>query len=153
MRAGDDLGLGGTELGSDDARATLGALLKTSESMRRLGMLAGRMRRLAMNKRRSRTKHAASELSDITTGNDLARVLPHELMKLTDPLLNLDFMRAFVERSLLQYELTGSEREALEAAQVEPCVTGACSSRRHRRRVQELDLELVGGHGEHGGRP
>ena len=49
--------------------------------------------------------------------------------------------------------LTGSEREALEAAQVEPRVAGARAGGRHRGGVQELDLELVGGHGEHGGRP
>lgn len=104
-------GFGGTGQMSDQTQALLGGALKSSEMMRRLGMLAGRMRRLAMAKRRSRTKHAASELSDVTVGNDLARVLPHELMKLTDPLLALDFFRAFVERSLLQYELTGSERE------------------------------------------
>ncbi len=32
-------------------------------------------------------------------------------MKLTDPLLALDFFRAFMERSLLQYELVGNEKE------------------------------------------
>ena len=104
-------GLGGTGRASDQAQLALGATLKSSESMKRLGMLAGRMRRLAMGKRRSRTKAAASELSDISTGNDLARVLPHELLKLTDPLLALDFLRAFVERALLQYELVGNEKE------------------------------------------
>lgn len=104
-------GLGGTGQMSEQTQALLGGTLKSSEMMRRLGMLAGRMRRLAMGKRRSRTKHAASELSDVTVGNDLARVLPHELMKLTDPLLALDFLRGFMERSLLQYELSGNERE------------------------------------------
>lgn len=104
-------GLGGSGQMSDETQTLLGGTLKSSETMRRLGMLAGRMRRLAMGKRRSRTKHAASELSDVTVGNDLARVLPHELMKLTDPLLALDFLRGFTERALLQYELSGNERE------------------------------------------
>lgn len=104
-------GLGGTAHVSDLTQATLGAAVKDSAALRRLGALAGRMRRLAMAKRRSRNKHAASELSDITTGNDLARLLPHELLKLTDPLLALDFLRSFGERSLLQYELSGNERE------------------------------------------
>jgi len=104
-------GLGGAAYASDDSRAFLGAALKSSEAMRRLGILAGRMRRMALGKRRSRTKHAASELSDVTVGNDLARVLPHELLKLTDPRLTLDFLRAFMERSLLQYQLAGNERE------------------------------------------
>lgn len=104
-------GLGGSSHVSDQTQASLAMAIKSSDMMKRLGILAGRMRRLAMGKRRSRTRAAASELSDVATGNDLARVLPHELMKLTDPLLALDFFRSFVERSLLQYELTGNERE------------------------------------------
>ena len=104
-------GLGGSSHVSDQTQASLAMAIKGSDMMKRLGILAGRMRRLAMGKRRSRTRAAASELSDVATGNDLARVLPHELMKLTDPLLALDFFRSFVERSLLQYELTGNERE------------------------------------------
>ena len=104
-------GLGGSARTSEETHALLASALKTSESLRRLGQLAGRMRRLAMAKRRSRTRQSASELSDVTTGNDLTRTVPHELMKLADPLLALDFCRAFVERSLLQYELTGHERE------------------------------------------
>ena len=104
-------GFGGSGSMNAMTQAALGSALKTNENLKRLGMLAGRMRRIAMNKRRSRTKAAASELSDITVGNDLARVLPHELMKLTDPLLALDFIRAFMERALLQYELSGNERQ------------------------------------------
>lgn len=104
-------GLGGTGAVSDQTRALLGAALKTNDALKRLAVLAGRLRQLAMGKRRSRTKAAASELTDVTVGNDLARVLPHELLKLTDPLLALDFFRAFMERSLLQYELTGNERQ------------------------------------------
>ena len=104
-------GLGGSGRMSEQTQAALGSTLKASDAMRRLGILAGRMRRLAMGKRRSRTRAAASEISDITTGADLARVLPHELLKLTDPVLALDFFRAFMERGLLQYELAGNERE------------------------------------------
>jgi hypothetical protein len=104
-------GLGGSVNVSDATQASLGAALRSSDELKRLGLLAGRMRRLAMAKRRSRTKAAASELSDVTTGNDLGRVLPHELLKLTDAALSLDFFRSFMERTLLQYELKGSERE------------------------------------------
>lgn len=105
-------GLGSTtaQLG-DDTRAALGSALKSSDAMKRLALLAGRMRRLAMNKRRSRTKAAASEVNNITVGNDLSRLLPHELLKLSDPVLSLDFMRAFLEKSLFQYELVGNEKE------------------------------------------
>lgn len=104
-------GLGGSCHVSDATQAALARTIKGSDTMKRLGVLAGRMRRLALGKRRLRTRAAASELSDVTTGSDLVRVLPHELLKLTDPLLALDFLRAFVERSLVQYDLIGKERE------------------------------------------
>ncbi|MCC7073581.1 MAG: VWA domain-containing protein [Deltaproteobacteria bacterium] len=104
-------GLGGVHTSSDATQALLANTLKDSDALKRLGLLAGRMRRIAMGKRRTRTRHAASELSDVTNGSDLARVLPHELLKLTDPVLALDFLRAFVEGALLQYELVGNERE------------------------------------------
>lgn len=104
-------GLGGTGAASDATQAALGAAIRSSDALRRLGMLAGRMRRIAMAKRRTRNRQAASELTDVSVGNELSRVLPHELLKLTDRRLSLDFTRALIERSLLQYELTGNERE------------------------------------------
>lgn len=103
-------GLGGVQ-GSEQTQSALGAALKSSDAMKRLALLAGRMRRIAMNKRRTRTTAAASEVTDITTGSDLARALPHELSKLNDPLLSLDFLRSFLEGGLFQYELAGNEKE------------------------------------------
>jgi len=101
MRSGGDV----------DEKARLAALLRTSEKLRRLGVMAGRMRRIAMLKRRTRSKHARDEVSDIERGNDLARVLKSEAVKLTDPALALDFARGFVEGTLTQYRLHGRERQ------------------------------------------
>jgi uncharacterized protein with von Willebrand factor type A (vWA) domain len=100
-------GLGGGE-SSEHTRHALADALKSSEAMKRLAL---RMRRIAMNKRRTRTNAAASEVTNITTGSDLGRVLPHELSKLNDPLLSLDFLRSFLEGTLLQYGLSGREKE------------------------------------------
>ena len=97
--------------GAVDEKVRLAALLKKNEKLRRLGVMAGRMRRIAMLKRRTRSKHARDEVSDIERGNDLARVLPSELVKLTDPALALDFARGFVEGTLAQYRLHGRERQ------------------------------------------
>ena len=97
--------------GDVDEKVMLASLLKQSEKLRRLGVMAGRMRRIAMLKRRTRSKHARDEVSDIERGNDLARVLPSELVKLTDPLLALEFARSFVEGTLAQYQLRGRERQ------------------------------------------
>ena len=97
--------------GDVDEKEKMAALLRQSEKLQRLGVMAGRMRRIAMLKRRSRSKHARDEVSDIERGNDLGRVLPSELVKLADPLLSLDFARAFVEGTLVQYRLHGRERQ------------------------------------------
>lgn len=97
--------------GDVDEKVRLAALLKKNEKLRRLGAMAGRMRRIAMIKRRTRSAHARDEVSDIERGNDLSRVLPSELVKLTDPALALDFARGFVEGTLAQYKLRGSERQ------------------------------------------
>ena len=105
-------GQGDVRPGGDvDEKAKLATLLKQNEKLRRLGVMAGRMRRIAMIKRRTRSAHARDEVSDIERGNDLARVLPSELVKLTDPALALDFARGFVEGTLTQYRLHGRERQ------------------------------------------
>lgn len=64
-----------------------------------------------MIKRRTRSKHARDEVSDIERGSDLARVVPSELVKLTEPALALDFARGFAEGTLTQYRLHGCERQ------------------------------------------
>lgn len=97
--------------GDVDEKASLAALLKKNEKLRRLGVMAGRMRRIAMIKRRTRSKHARDEVSDIERGSDLARALPSELAKLGHPVLALDFARGYVEGSLAQYRLHGRERQ------------------------------------------
>jgi hypothetical protein len=68
------LGLGGSGLKSEHTHFARngGPLERRAQEARHARR---RMRRLAMAKRRSRTKAAASELNDVTTGNDLARVL------------------------------------------------------------------------------
>jgi uncharacterized protein with von Willebrand factor type A (vWA) domain len=67
------------------------------------------MKRIAAGKRRQRVKHGADEFTDIEQGADLGRALPAELGKLQHPCRRLEFMRAFIERQMLQYELSGNE--------------------------------------------
>jgi uncharacterized protein with von Willebrand factor type A (vWA) domain len=68
------------------------------------------MRRIAASKRRARVRHGADEVTDVTQGADLARALPVELARLTDPRRRLDFLRSLAERQVLEYQITGSER-------------------------------------------
>lgn len=96
----------GTEPGS--ARRLFDRLRK-DDRLRRIALLAGRFKRIAARKRRSRVKHGADEVTDIGQGSELSRLLPVELMRLRRPRLRLAFLRDLTERRCLQYELTGSE--------------------------------------------
>ena len=102
----------GTEIGpagTGEKVLPLAARLRDDVRLRRIALLAGRLKRIAASKRRQRVKHGADEITDIEQGADLARALPAELSKLTHPLRRLDFMRGLLERQVLQYQLMGSE--------------------------------------------
>jgi uncharacterized protein with von Willebrand factor type A (vWA) domain len=100
----------GSALGGTMPASTIRALaarLKSDTRLKHIALLAGRFKRIAASKRRSRVKHGADEIADIEQGGDLARLLPSELVKLAHPKLRLAFMRSLVERAALQYQLIG----------------------------------------------
>jgi len=86
--------------------------VKNSQKLRQLAELAGRMRFTALRKQRSKADLARDEISDIVQGDDLARLLPTEIMKLAHPLLKKLFYKGFVEKTLLCYDLKGNEPQA-----------------------------------------
>ncbi len=101
----------GTGLGADLPVSTIRGLarrLRDDARLRRIALLAGRMKRIAASKRRQKVKHGADEITEITQGADIARLLPSELCKLTRRSLRLLFMRDLLERQCLRYQLTGS---------------------------------------------
>jgi Mg-chelatase subunit ChlD len=87
----------------------LAARLKSDTRLKQIALLAGRFKRIAASKRRQRLKHGADEIADIEQGADLGRLLPSELLKLTHPKLRAAFMRSYVERAAMQYQLVGHE--------------------------------------------
>jgi uncharacterized protein with von Willebrand factor type A (vWA) domain len=102
----------GTGLGADLPVSTIRGLaqrLRDDARLRRIALLAGRMKRIAASKRRQKVKHGADEITEITQGADIARLLPSELCKLARRKLRLLFMRDLLERHCLQYQLTGSD--------------------------------------------
>jgi uncharacterized protein with von Willebrand factor type A (vWA) domain len=92
-----------------EALAELSGRLSDSEKLRKLAEEAGRMRRIALGKQKSKVDHGADEVSDVVRGADLARLLPTELGKLADPTRFLEFARGLTERSLAQYRLRGTD--------------------------------------------
>lgn len=93
-------------------RIKLAEKLIYNTKFREIARMAGRLKNIAMKKQKDKIKHGRDEIVDITTGNDLARVLPSELVYLKNPLTKRIFLRRFAERQLLQYEMQGQDTKA-----------------------------------------
>ncbi len=82
------------------------SLLSTAK-FRQIAELAGRLKNIANASMAMTPTHGNDELVDITQGDNIARLLPTELIKLKrTPAL---FMKDLCERKLLQYNLRGEE--------------------------------------------
>lgn len=88
---------------------SLAARLRGNARLRRIAELAGRFKRIAAGKRRSRVRHGADEIVDVEQGADLGRLLPIELGQLVHPKTKLLALRSLHERQCLQYRLGGRE--------------------------------------------
>ena len=103
---GDEAGSGGRG-GNIEQKRQLMAKVAESDKLKAMAELAGRMRRVAASKQRSKADYRRDEVNDITVGDDLARLLPVEALKFCDPELEFIFFKDLAERSLLNYELRG----------------------------------------------
>lgn len=108
---GPSPGTGSTQAasGGENTRS-LAARLRNSSRLREIAKLAGRFKRIAGAKRRSRVKHGVDDVVAIETGDALERLLPLELSLLVHPSTKLLAMRNLLERSCLQYRLEGTEK-------------------------------------------
>lgn len=94
----------------DDKKVGLARRLRGDPRLKRIALLAGRFTRIAQQKRRTKVRHGAEEITDVELGNDLGRLLPVELVKLRHPRLHALALRDLLERKAMQYALTGKER-------------------------------------------
>lgn len=86
----------------------LAEVLSANQKLKRIAMWAGRFKKIAMKKQRS--KHRESiERSGVTMGNQVERLLPMELAMYTSPTTRMDFLRRFAEGQVTQYEQAGKE--------------------------------------------
>lgn len=79
-----------------------------SEFLLKAANLAGRLKRIA-NKKLKENVEGKSELVGITFGNDINRLLPNELLLLSNKKSKYLFAKNFYERSLMQYKLKAKE--------------------------------------------
>ena len=118
QRQARGLGVGGVSNVDADRRLELGNRIMRSSKLKRLAQLVGAMRDAAFETRRRRAANAPEEVHAVSRGDDIARLLPAEMLGLKDSLggrvgraLHLDFLRRLAEKQLLQYELQApSER-------------------------------------------
>jgi uncharacterized protein with von Willebrand factor type A (vWA) domain len=102
---------GRPQYASPTLKREVAAKLATNDTLQRIAELAGRMRRIAAEKQKEKTRHGVDELADIMIGDDLARLVPSELCKLAHPLMKKDFQKRYLEKQLVQYRLRGKEKK------------------------------------------
>lgn len=86
--------------------------LRSSPKLQQIARMAGRYRRLALQTKREKVRKGIDDVYSIKPGNDLARVLPSELMKLKNPVTRKMFIADFIEGKTLNYEIRGKEKKA-----------------------------------------
>ena len=161
-----------------DQRLALGEKLLASRKLQLLAKLTGAFREVAFESRRRRIQRAPQALHAVESGQDLARLLPSELLGIRKLPRgrHLEWLRRYAEGELLQYDL----RAPANRGPMVVCVDGSGSmqgskelwakavsltlmeiARRERRRClglifsaghQLFEVELLGG-GKNGGRP
>ncbi len=96
-----------------EKRLELAKRIKDAPKLRRLAELVGPMKRVMFAEQRKQSDHARDEIFNVEKGNDLSRVLPSMLVYFKHPTLKRLFQRNFAEKSLLQYELRGTDKLGL----------------------------------------
>ncbi len=100
------LGPGGIRRMDSNVRLAVSKKLRTSK-FKKLAELLGRMHNVAVTEITNRTDDARTEVHAIEQGDDLRRMIPSEILELTDEDLFYNWFRKYAERSLTQYALRG----------------------------------------------
>lgn len=97
----------------------LAEILSDDKDLKEIAKWAGKFKRIARNKQKVKTKEGTHQ-SGIEMGNDLERVLPNELLLLSDNRTRNDFLKRYAEGRLIQYEQKG--RESLGEGSIIVCL-------------------------------
>lgn len=113
-----------------EAKARLAKLLKKHRRIVELARHVGRMRRILRRARRETVRTLPHEIAEIGPGADLARTLPSEFALLRHRVTRLEFMRRYVERTTLVYQLQGTEQKGRGPTVVCVDTSGSMQGRR-----------------------
>lgn len=78
--------------------------------LKKVAILAGRLKRVAFQKRKEKVRYGRQEISSITKGRDLANLLPSEMLGLATPELEPLFMKKYIDGDLAVYERKSKEK-------------------------------------------
>lgn len=92
-------------------KAELARELLKNPQLRRIVQFAGRFKRLAWQAQHSRVDYTPDEVFSVTQGRDISRMLPTELMRLSDDDQEDLFYRDYTEARCLQYLLNHPAKE------------------------------------------
>lgn len=119
------LAVGSGYKSSPGRQIELGKHLAGNDKLKKLAQMVGRMKQHALALRRKIFERTNEELFEVGLGNEVSRLLPHELVTLHHPVLRKDFTRRFIEGELLLYSLRGIEEKGKGPVVV--CLDGSSS--------------------------
>jgi uncharacterized protein with von Willebrand factor type A (vWA) domain len=106
---GNSPGMGG-EGGNAKTKAEVAKRLFSSEKLRELMELAGRMKNIMADVQAMKVRHGVSEITDTEIGGNVDRLLFSELANLRHPKRKLLLWRRILERGAMQYYLEAKEK-------------------------------------------
>jgi uncharacterized protein with von Willebrand factor type A (vWA) domain len=119
------LAIGSGHKSAPGRQIELGKHLAGNEKLKKLARMVGRMKEQALALRRKIFERTNEEMFEVGIGNEVSRMLPHELVTLQHPVLRKDFARRFVDNELLLYSLRGIEEKGKGPVVV--CLDGSSS--------------------------
>jgi uncharacterized protein with von Willebrand factor type A (vWA) domain len=105
------MGYGPGAPGSNDpaAIAAIYRRVRSDPALRRVVELAGRFRRVAQSRQRTKAVHGQDDLVGVGLGGEVARLVPSELARLAFGPTRLDTLRKVAERNAHVYEFRAAE--------------------------------------------
>jgi len=97
------------DMSADAVKRDVAARLEQADRLREIMDLAGRLKNVMREAQAAKVRHGCSEITDIETGADVARLLPNEAALMRHPKGKLILFRKMLERGALQYHLEGKE--------------------------------------------
>jgi len=93
-------------------KLALARRIMANKKLAKIAELAGKMVNTALHKQRTRVYHPPDEIVGVTTGDNFNLMLSAELLKLADPLYEMLFYQQYLEKSLMQFDMRGHEKQA-----------------------------------------